>query len=326
MRPKYLFIRILEACNADCFMCGFAQSRDPRRFTAAELARLMPSVKGAGVGFVRFTGGEPLMNQELPELVRLCAQAGLRTSVITNGMLLPKQIDSLAASGLAQVIVSLDGASARTHDLYRATPGCFDNAVQGLREARSAGVRLRINTVAGPHNYTEIPEMQRLFTRLGIGQWELSALKLERPIVYDDPEDVRRVCDPGYTPADLTLLVPLGKRFYGDTEQERELFFSQGITPRASRPLCHVTDDVIFYDPINQRAYACSCLAYRSAGVAILADRNRHPAGVFTSQDFAAHAAQFKAEGPRTCTGCSTTAAGYSDDVAALGHVQEWAY
>src|SRR6185437_893041 len=116
------------------------------------------------------------------------------------------------------------------------------------------------------------------------------------------------------------------KRFYGDTEQERELFFSQGITPRASRPLCHVTDDVIFYDPINQRAYACSCLAYRSDGVAILADRNRHPAGVFTSQDFAAHAAQFKAEGPRTCTGCSTTAAGYSDDVAALGHVQEWAY
>lgn len=41
-RDKYLFIRILEACNADCFMCDFALSRDEYRFSVEEFDRMLP--------------------------------------------------------------------------------------------------------------------------------------------------------------------------------------------------------------------------------------------------------------------------------------------
>ena len=131
------------------------------------------------------------------------------------------------------MVVSIDGASAATHDIYRRSPGSFEKALAGLRAAAGLGIVTRVNTVVGPHNYAEMPKLRRVLADTGVVQWELSALKLERMIVYPDPDDVRRVCDPLYE-SDSGMLVPLGKRFYGDSAEEQERFFTQAITPRAS--------------------------------------------------------------------------------------------
>ncbi len=136
--------------------------------------------------------------------------------------------------------MSLDGSSAETHDVYRRSPGMFDNGLQGLRQADTLGVLPRVNTVVGPHNYPQMPELQRILTDAGVRQWELSPIKLDRGIEYLDPEHVRTVCDPVYEADPSTVLVPLGKRFYGDTPEEQELFFSGSVTPRPTGPVCHV--------------------------------------------------------------------------------------
>jgi cytosylglucuronate decarboxylase len=175
----------------------------------------------------------------------------------------------------------------------------------------------------GPHNYVEIPELQRVLTRLGVQQWELSSLKLEREMVYSSPEHVLEVCDPVYAADHGELLVPLGKRFYGDTPLEREVYFTTGNTPRASLPLCHVTDDVIYLDGKYGRSYACSCLPHRSDGGA--PTREGGDLELDTRQ-FQEHADHYRIQGPRLCTGCSTTAAGYSDDVERLGSALLWSY
>jgi cytosylglucuronate decarboxylase len=326
-RDRYLFIRILEACNADCFMCGYGLSRDDYRFSAAEFADLLPKAYVAGVRYVRFTGGEPLMHRDIVELVSLGTSHGMRMSLITNGMLLPRMIGNLVSAGLAHVIVSIDGASAVTHDLYRRSPGTFEKGLSGLRAAAGLGVVTRVNSVVGPHNYAEMPQLQRVLTEAGVLQWELSALKLERMIVYPDPDDVRGVCDPLYEGSHHGMLVPLGKRFYGDSAEEQERFFTRAITPRASRPLCHVTDDVIYLDGKNGRGYACSCISHRDDG-------EEHSGATLRTGsvwnvdtvDFRSHMNRFRTNGPLMCTGCSTTAAGYSDDVANLGEVPAWHY
>ena len=327
-RDRYLFIRILEACNADCFMCEFALSRDTYRFTVDDFTELLPQAVEANVGYVRFTGGEPLMHQQVVELIETGTAAGMRISLITNGFRLPQMIDKLVAAGLAQVVVSIDGSSGETHDVYRRTPGCFDRAVAGLRAANAAGVITRVNTVAGPHNYPQLPELQQVLTDAGVDQWELSALKLERTITYPSREDVQRVCDPIYTADPARALVPLGKRFYGDTPEEQEAFFGDGVTPRASQPLCHVTDDVIYLDAKQGRAFGCSCLPHREGddgpgGAPLRDDQGRV---YLDSPEFRKHADLFRVEGPRMCSGCSTTAAGYSDDLARLGAVPAWHY
>jgi cytosylglucuronate decarboxylase len=324
-RHRYLFIRILEACNADCFMCDFALSRDTFRFSREDFQDLLPKARDAGVAYVRFTGGEPLMHPHVVDLVRAGTAAGMKMSIITNGSLLPRMAESLAEAGLAQVIVSLDGASAATHDVYRRSPGMFDNGLRGLRAAAALGVLPRVNTVVGPHNYAEMPLLQEVLTQAGVRQWELSALKLDRSITYPDPDDVRRVCDRVYDADPTSLLVPMGKRFYGDHPQEQERYFAESVTPRASQPLCHITDDVIYVDGKYGRMYACSCLAHREddegPGGAPL-----RGAGVIDldTPAFREHADFYRERGPLVCNGCSTTAAGYSDDVARLGSVTPW--
>jgi cytosylglucuronate decarboxylase len=332
-RDRYLFIRILEACNADCFMCEFALSRDAFRFSVADFTELMPKAHAAGVRYVRFTGGEPLMHDEVVELVRIGTAHGMKMSIITNGMMLPRMLERLVTAGLAQVIVSLDGQSAATHDLYRRSPGLFDNGLVGLRAAGRLGVLTRVNTVVGPHNYAEMPQLQRVLTDAGVRQWELSALKLERVIRYPDPDHVRAVCDPIYTADPTQLLVPLGKRFYGDDPAEQREYFVFGRTPKASRPLCHVVDDVIYLDGKNGRMYACSCLPHRGSdgpgGVALRSPygtKDRDGVIHLDTPSFGEHSAYFRQEGPRVCGGCSTTAAGYSDDIARLGSVPAWHY
>ncbi|WP_367039134.1 cytosylglucuronate decarboxylase [Streptomyces sp. Je 1-332] len=325
-RQRYLFVRLLEACNADCFMCEFALSRDTFRFSLEDFAELLPKARAAGVGYVRFTGGEPLMHQDVVELVRAGTDAGMKMSMITNGMMLPKKAPRLADAGLAQVIVSLDGGSAATHDVYRRSPGMFDNGLRGLRDAAALGVLPRVNTVVGPHNYTEMPDLQKVLTEAGVKQWELSALKLERSITYPDPDHVRAVCDPIYDADPGSLLVPLGKRFYGDTPEEQERYFAESLTPRASEPLCHVVDDVIYIDGKYGRMYACSCLPHREGEDLGGAPLREGGAIHLDTPVFRTHADFFRERGPDMCGGCSTTAAGYSDDVARLGVAAPWQY
>jgi cytosylglucuronate decarboxylase len=326
-RHRYLFIRILEACNADCFMCDFALSRDRFRLSPADFAELLPRAQESGVRYIRFTGGEPLMHPDVVALVRAGTAAGMRMSVITNGSMLPKLAPELAAAGLAQVIVSLDGASAETHDAYRRSPGMFASGLRGLRDAAALGVLPRVNTVVGPHNYAEVPRLQEVLSEAGVRQWELSAIKLARTVRYPDPDDVRAVCEPVYRADPRRLLVPMGKRFYGDTPQEQHLFFAESVPPRASDPLCHVTDDVIYIDGKRGRMYACSCIPHR--------DGDDGPGGAplreggairLDTPTFREHAGFFRQRGPSVCSGCSTTAAGYSDDVARLGAVTPWQY
>ncbi|WP_405657906.1 cytosylglucuronate decarboxylase [Streptomyces sp. NBC_00079] len=323
-RQKYLFIRILEACNADCFMCEFALSRDTYRFTPEAFEELLPQAEKAGVRVIRFTGGEPLMHRDIIELVRMGTRYGMLMSLITNGLHLPRRIEELAAAGLAQIVVSLDGGSAATHDLYRRSPGTFDAAVRGLRRAIELGIVTRVNTVVGPHNYTEMPQLQRVLIDLDVHQWELSALKLSRSITYDDRENVLAVCEPLY--GQDSHLVPLGKRFYGDTGHEQDAFFEHSLPPRASGPVCRVTEDVIYLDPKNGSAFPCGCLPHRKDDEGDGATATEDGRILLDAPRFRSEKEYFRLNGPSVCQGCSATASGYSDDVARHGALPLWRY
>src|SRR5262249_7387001 len=162
--PRVLIVRVLEACDAGCFMCGFAWSNDAHRFTASEALCIAESARGSSLRIVRLTGGEPFLHEELPEIVSAFAGPGLLTSVITNGGLLKARLHEVVEAGISQVIVSLDSPDAKSHDRYRRTPGLLDRAVEGLRELRRVAphVRTRVNTVAGPHNVEQLEEMYDL--------------------------------------------------------------------------------------------------------------------------------------------------------------------
>jgi cytosylglucuronate decarboxylase len=214
-----------------------------------------------------------------------------------------------------------------THDEIRRTPGLFDRAVAGLRAARRAGIRLRVNTVAGPNNFRELPTLQELLTSLGVESWELSSLKLERALDYTarDVLDLDAVVRAVFGDAHAAgRLVPMGKVWCGRTAAERQRYLATGTTPRPD-DICRVVRHVRYYDAKNARLYPCSLLPHRL---------NAESVGVETPvSEFALDSARMRARadyweyhGPRECIGCSTTAAGYSNELAAGPVERPWAF
>lgn len=326
---KYLFIRILEACNANCFMCDFAKSKDEYRFSAEDLTAMLPRLYDEDVRYIRFTGGEPLMHKQIVELISAITKQGIKSSIITNGAALAKKAGDLANAGLGQIIVSIDGLQ-ETHDRLRGTPGLYERCIKGLQVAGEQGIMLRVNSVVGPDNYREMPQLQDVLTDLGVVQWEMSSLKLGGRLDYA-PED-RSIIESLVIPkmfveaAESGKLIPFGKIWCGDTEQERDLYFSTGITPRADG-ICHVVDHIRYYDPRNGKLYACSLIPHRVEASMLYPAFVTSAANLSTnSPDIKAQADFFRAAGPKICSGCSTTAAGFSNKLCSGEALHDWAY
>jgi cytosylglucuronate decarboxylase len=324
MRPDYLFIRVLEACNANCFMCAFARSKDRYRFPADDLRVMLPRVRAQGIRYVRLTGGEPLVHREVVALVDAIRTAALRSSIITNGWFLERNLEALVAAGLDQVIVSIDGLR-DTHDEIRRMAGLYDRATAGARAAGARGVLLRVNTVVGPHNFREMPVLRTVLEDLDVRQWELSSLKLERPLDWTpaDIADVDAVVAQVYGGA--AQLRPMGKVWCGESAAERERYFRTGITPRADAR-CRVVEHVRYLDARNGMLFPCSLVPHRP-GAMDNGARAAPPSQFSVSgRGIERQARRLALEGPHVCTGCSATAAGYSNDLASGGGGDPWSF
>jgi len=306
--PSVLIIRLLEACNAGCFMCGFANSSDDFRFGLQETRELLDRLRGGPVRVVRFTGGEPLLMEDLTGIVAEISAEHLLTSVITNGWHLPERAIELADSGLSQVIVSLDAPDATRHDRYRRLPGLYDRLVAGVRtmSAERPLVRLRANTVVGPHNIDQLVDMWLLLEDLRVDQWSLIPIKrsdrawsTRPPADFENALGELRSLVSEATGAGPDFVGP-GLHFLGRSKDERVDVHRSGrnMTPSGS---CLLVDHVRYYTPKDGMVYPCNCVPHRLGGQ----DLGETITPLSFSSDGVVEARTFlRAQGPSTCEGC----------------------
>ncbi len=157
-RPlRDLRVSVTDRCN---FRCGYCMPREvfgstyeflPRRqiLSFEEITRVVRLFAGLGVRKVRLTGGEPLLRQDLPDLVRmLSALPDLDVALTTNGSLLPQQSRALADAGLRRITVSLDSLD---DDIFRAMNDVrfsVARVLEGIDAAAAAGLSpIKINAV-----------------------------------------------------------------------------------------------------------------------------------------------------------------------------------
>ena len=126
--------KLLYRCNLECKMCPFWRRDDEELLRLPDEIRIMDSLARAGVSFLGFEGGEPLLRKDVGEILRE-AHSRFHTSLVTNGWLLEQRRAEIAPY-LDLLFVSLDGIGA-THDRLRGIARSFDRAVQGIRSARS---------------------------------------------------------------------------------------------------------------------------------------------------------------------------------------------
>ncbi len=110
---------------------------------------------------VSFTGGEPTLRQDLPELVSYAKSKGMRVNLITNGIRCADVdfVSSLAGAGLDSAQVSIEGGSALVHDAITQHPGSWDRSVQAVQNLRAAGIHTHTNTTICGANRAHLLEL-----------------------------------------------------------------------------------------------------------------------------------------------------------------------
>ncbi|GAA2810116.1 GTP 3',8-cyclase MoaA [Saccharopolyspora taberi] len=149
-----LRVSLIDKCNLRCTYCmpaeGLPWLKRAELLDTGEMIRLIRiAVETLGVTNVRFTGGEPLLRQDLVEIVGATAQlpSAPKTSLTTNGINLARYADDLRSAGLHRVNVSLDTLDRDTfRELTRRDR--FDDVLSGLEAAKAAGLEpVKVNAV-----------------------------------------------------------------------------------------------------------------------------------------------------------------------------------
>ena len=146
-------------CNLKCIHC-YSSSNNlcaPDELTTDEAKAMLGDLAAFGAPVILFSGGEPLMRPDLPELARFAVERGMRAVISTNGTLITEEKARVFRDiGLSYVGVSLDGMEA-THDRFRGGAGAFAAAIRGSRICRDWGFKVGVRVTINRHNVADVP-------------------------------------------------------------------------------------------------------------------------------------------------------------------------
>ncbi len=148
--PSWLSICLGGKCDSRCVFCYTEWIRKEPPLHQETIYAVLRKGRDAGVRSVAFTGGEPTLAPELPELMSAARGMGYRRITIqTNGHAISDAnfLEVLKSAGLSAVLISLHGPSARIHDAVSRCPKSFERVMKGLRNLRCFEIETTVNFV-----------------------------------------------------------------------------------------------------------------------------------------------------------------------------------
>ncbi|MGQ4555284.1 GTP 3',8-cyclase MoaA [Halobellus sp. GM3] len=151
-------VSLTDRCNFDCVYChneGLGDTRGPMdpqndEMTADEVVRFLEVVSEFGVRKVKFTGGEPMLRDDLEEIIERTPDA-METSLTTNGTFLPGRAEALREAGLERVNVSQDAIDPDAFAEITKS-GAYEKVIEGVEAALDAGLDpVKLNMVVFEH-------------------------------------------------------------------------------------------------------------------------------------------------------------------------------
>ncbi len=146
-------------CNLKCVHC-YARAVDVHgkdEIDTASAKRMIDDLAAYGVPVMLFSGGEPLVREDLVELAAYAVEKGMRAVISTNGTLItPQKAAELKKVGLSYVGISLDGLE-EAHDRFRGKKGSFAKALEGVENCQAEGLKVGLRFTINKRNAGEIP-------------------------------------------------------------------------------------------------------------------------------------------------------------------------
>lgn len=178
---EFVIIQPANLCNLHCLFCNQDVSARPKGVMKLEMFDKLLSLLPSSVREVQlYQSGEPLMNMDLPTMVKKLNDRGITTSLSSNGTLPFDRYKKVIEAGLDTIVISFDGATKKSYEIYR-VGGNFETVVENLKNMSAISGRktkIVIQFIVMHHNEGEIELMKKLAQEVGVDELHLKSVSL----------------------------------------------------------------------------------------------------------------------------------------------------
>jgi len=149
--PYSTLLGVTHDCQFRCRFCGVSQSKGSERdhlLAEAEIKTLIDELVKAGVLHLAFTGGEPILREDIFGLIKYASGKGMVVSMDSNGLAIDRRNASrLKQAGLTLIKISLHSFDPSDHDAITDFPGAFEKVISAVKNSTAAGLSCIFSTV-----------------------------------------------------------------------------------------------------------------------------------------------------------------------------------
>lgn len=172
---------LTDGCNSRCVTCDIW--RNPRRNMRRELVeQIAGEVRSLAIRWVVLSGGEAMQHPHWDSIARRMRAEGARVILLTNGLLLRKQIEQVLSS-VDEVVVSLDAGTAPTYEAIRGVDA-FDLVLEGMRAVRAGGLPVTTRTTVQRANFREMPQLVEAARTAGVNTISFLTVDVSNPYAF----------------------------------------------------------------------------------------------------------------------------------------------
>jgi len=178
--PFEVVIEVTSLCNFNCTGCfnnsSFAESGRGSHHSPEDTLRIkkiIDSIAEAGIKTVRFTGGEPLLRNDLPELFEYARQKKLNIRLNTNASLIDQPMADLIHHYVSDVLISFNGYDDESDEAWTRMKKSFSKKIKGLSFLNPSVLSIRAGTVLTSSNIVHLEKIFKQIQNSPLKQWEV---------------------------------------------------------------------------------------------------------------------------------------------------------
>ena len=174
--PLVVSWNVTLRCNLKCSHCyiNAKETKLPDELSTDAAKVLIHQITEVSRPLLILSGGEPLMREDIYEIIRYGADRGLRMGMGSNGMLIDDEVTRrLEDAGMGTVAISLDSSNPERHDMFRGVKGCWQHAVDAIKALKKSRIQVQVNSTVTQQNYDEVDDIMVLAESLGVENFHL---------------------------------------------------------------------------------------------------------------------------------------------------------